>query len=244
MDLIRILLADDHQLVRAGIRSLLEKLCGIQVIAEASDGREALRLVAQHKPKVVLMDIAMPDLNGLEATRRIARLHSNTKVVILSIYSDEEHVYQALRAGAVGYLLKDAAVGELELAIRSVARGETYLSPPISKPVIMEYVRRTNAKLSPGEKLTSRQREILQLVAEGRSTKQIASGLSVSVKTIEAHRAQLMKRLGINEVAGLVRYAARIGLVNLEVLATVLTGLSLASYVLIPALVRISPIAV
>src|SRR6267143_1496595 len=145
MDLIRILLADDHQLVRAGIRSLLEKLCGIQVIAEASDGREALRLVAQHKPKVVLMDIAMPDLNGLEATRRIARLHSNTKVVILSIYSDEEHVYQALRAGAVGYLLKDAAVGELELAIRSVARGETYLSPPISKPVIMEYVRRTNA---------------------------------------------------------------------------------------------------
>lgn len=143
MDTVRILLADDHKLVRAGIRSLLERLPDIEVVAEASDGREALRLIEEHRPQIVLMDIAMPELNGLEATRRVAKTFPDVSVIILSIYSDEEHVYQALLAGASGYLLKGAAIEELELAIRAVAQNETYLSPPVSKAVIMEYVRRT-----------------------------------------------------------------------------------------------------
>jgi DNA-binding NarL/FixJ family response regulator len=137
------LLADDHKLVRAGIRSLLERLPDIEVVAEASDGREALRLIGEHRPQIVLMDIAMPELNGVEATRRVAKTFPDVSVIILSIYSDEEHVYQALLAGASGYLLKGAAIEELELAIRAVAQNETYLSPPVSKHVIMEYVRRT-----------------------------------------------------------------------------------------------------
>jgi len=215
MDPIRVLLADDHRLVRAGIRSLVEKLAGIQVVAEASDGQEALRLVAEHQPDVVLMDIAMSGLNGLEATRKLAKLSPNPKVIILSIHSDEEHVWQALRSGAAGYLLKGAFIEELELAIRAVAQGETYLSPPVSKPVITEYLRRTNAPV-PGENLSPRHREILQSIAEGKNTKQIALELNRSVKTVEAHRATLMRRLGVQDVAGLVRYAVKIGLVNLN----------------------------
>jgi DNA-binding NarL/FixJ family response regulator len=216
MESIRILLADDHKLVRAGIRSLLERLPGIQVVGEASDGREALRLAAQHQPQVVLMDIAMPRLSGLEATRQLKKLSPNARVIILSIYSDEEHVWQALRLGAAGYLLKGAFVEELELAIRSVANGETYLSPPVSKPVIMEYVRRTAAAVNPGQALTPRQAEILQLIAEGRTTKQIAFELNIGVKTVESHRMVLMKRIGVRDVAGLVRFAIKIGLVNLD----------------------------
>ncbi len=142
MNSITVLLADDHKMVRAGIRSLLDGLPDLQVVAEAGDGREAIRLVGEHLPQVVLMDIAMPEMNGLEATRRLTSSFPKIPIIILSIYSDEEHVYQALRSGASGYLLKGAAIEELELAIRSVARGETYLSPPISKPVIMEYIRR------------------------------------------------------------------------------------------------------
>ena len=212
MEPIRVLIADDHKLVRAGIRALLEKLPGISVIAEADDGREVLRLVRQHKPHLVLMDIAMPALNGLEATRRVAKRFPDVRVIILSTYGDEEHVCQALHAGAAGYLLKGAALEELELAIRSVAQGETYLSPPVSKPVIMEYLRRTNADLSPHERLSPRQAEILQLIAEGNTAKQIALELNISVKTVETHRAVLMKRLGVRDLAGLIRYAVKIGL--------------------------------
>ena len=208
-----VLIADDHTLVRAGIRSLLEKLPGVVVVAEASDGREILRLVAEHQPEIVLMDIAMPELNGLEATRLLTETHRNTRVIILSIYSDEEHVYQALRAGAAGYLLKGAATEELELAIRSVAQGETYLAPQVSRPVIDEYIRRTNAS-RPGDNLSSRQRQVLQLIAEGKTMKQIALTLGISVKTVETHRSQLMTRLNIHEVAGLVRYAIKMGLVD------------------------------
>src|SRR6266481_9616205 len=171
---IRVLLADDHKLVRAGIRSLLENLPEVEVVAEASDGHEAIRLVEQNEPQIVLMDLAMPGLNGLEATRHLTKTFPEVPVIILSIYSDEEHVYQALRAGAAGYLLKGAAIEELELAIRAVAHGETYLSPPISRPVIMEYVRRTNAGQGLTERLSPRQSEILRLVAEGKSMKQIA----------------------------------------------------------------------
>lgn len=215
MDTVRILLADDHKLVRAGIRSLLERLPGIEVVAEASDGREALRLIGEHRPQIVLMDIAMPELNGLEATRRVAKAFPDVSVIILSIYSDEEHVYQSLLAGASGYLLKGAAIEELELAIRAVAQHETYLSPPISRPVIMEYVRRTGGDSRSAKKLSPRQTEVLQLIAEGKSMKQIALGLSISVKTVESHRAALMNRIGIQDIAGLVRYAVKIGLIDL-----------------------------
>ncbi len=207
---------DDHKLVRAGIRSLLEKLSAIEVVAEAGDGLEALLQVAEHHPQVVLMDIAMPNLNGLEATRRMSTEFPEVPVIILSIYADEEHVYQALRAGAAGYLLKGAAIEELELAIRAVAHGETYLSPPISRPVIMEYVRRTNAGQGLTERLSPRQSEVLKLVAEGKSMKQIALGLGISVKTVEAHRTALMARIDVHDIAGLVRFAVKHGLIDLD----------------------------
>lgn len=214
MNATRVVIADDHTLVRAGIRSLLDKLSGIEVVGEASDGREVLRLVAEHQPHIVLMDIGMPDLNGLDATRQLSELHPNVRVVMLSIFSDEEYVYQALRAGASGYLLKGASIEELELAIRSAARGETFLSPQVSRPLIDEYVRRTNSSRQ-GENLSGRQRQVLQLVAEGKTTKQVALELGISVKTVETHRAQLMDRLNIHDVAGLVRYAIKTGLVNI-----------------------------
>ena len=213
---IRVLLADDHKLVRAGIRSLLENLPEVEVVAEASDGREAIRLVEQNEPQIVLMDLAMPGLNGLEATRYLTRTFPEVRVLILSIYADEEHVYQALRAGAAGYLLKGAATEELELAIRSVGRGETYLSPPVSKPVIMEYIRRTNVGMTSREQLSPRQAQILKLIAEGMTTKQVAMELEISVKTVESHRAALMMRVGVHDVAGLVRYAVKVGLIDLQ----------------------------
>jgi DNA-binding NarL/FixJ family response regulator len=216
MNATRLLLADDHALVRAGIRSLLEKMTGVEVVAEASDGREALELIKKKLPDLVLMDIAMPGLNGLEALARTTKEFTAMKVIILSMHANEEYALQALRAGACGYLLKDGAVAELELALRVVARGETYLSPRISKRVIDGYLERLGNQSAPGGLLTARQREILQLIAEGQSTKEIAFLLGVSVKTVEAHRAQLMLRLGIHDVAGLVRYAMRVGLVPPE----------------------------
>ena len=212
----RVLLADDHVLVRAGIRSLLEKMSGIEVVAEAGDGYEALELTKKHFPNVVLMDIAIPGLNGLEALARATKEFPAVKVIILSMHANEEYVLRALRAGACGYLLKDAAVTELELALRAVTRGETYLSPRISKRVIGSYLERLGNERPLREELTPRQREIVQLIAEGKSTKEIAFLLKVSVKTVEAHRAQLMARLDIHDVAGLVRYAMRVGLVPPE----------------------------
>ncbi len=211
---IRILLAEDHTIVRAGIRALLQNLDEVHVVAEAGDGREALRLIETHHPDIVLMDIAMAGLNGLEATARIAKEFPNVHVIILSMHASEEYVLQALRAGAVGYLLKDAGTEELELAIRAVARDETYLSPAVSKHVVADYVRRVGGEPSSLERLTRRQREILQLIAEGHSTQEIAQMLSISVKTVETHRSQLMERLNIHDVAGLVRYAIRMGLVT------------------------------
>ncbi len=215
MSPIRVLLADDHALVRAGIRSLLEGLEGMLVAGETGDGRDVLELAAQRSPHVVLLDIGLPGMNGVEVAARLAKERPEARVIILSMHATEEYVSQALQAGASGYLLKDASVAELELAIRAVARGETYLSPAISKTVIDEYVRRVgSAPASPAAVLTPRQREILQLLAEGHSTKQIAHGLGVSVKTVETHRAQLMDRLSIHDLAGLVRYAIRVGLVT------------------------------
>jgi DNA-binding NarL/FixJ family response regulator len=212
----RILLVDDHALVRAGIRSLLEKLPTTEIVGEAGNGRDALSLVQTCQPNIVLMDVAMPGLNGLEAVTRLQKEFPAVKVIILSMHSNEEYVLQALRAGACGYLLKDAATVELELALQAVARGENYLSPAISKRVIENYVARVDAQPGPLEQLTSRQREILQLIAEGKNTKEIASLLNISIKTVETHRAQLMDRLDIHDVPGLVRYAMRVGLVAAE----------------------------
>lgn len=210
---VRVLLADDHTLVRAGFRALFQSIEGIEVIAEAADGREALQMIATHKPDVVLMDIAMSNLNGLEATARVAQEFPHVHVVMLSMHANEEYVLQALRAGAMGYLLKDASVTELELAINAVMRGETYLSPAVSKHVV-EYVQRVGGESSSLQRLTARQREILQLIAEGCTTQEIARMLHISVKTVETHRAQLMERLDIHDVAGLVRYAIRMGVVT------------------------------
>jgi DNA-binding NarL/FixJ family response regulator len=213
--LIRVLLADDHALVRAGIRSLLGGMSDVQVIAEASSGEEALEAAARDLPDVVLMDIAMKGITGLEAAARLRERQPSVRVVILSMHSGEEYVLQALRAGAVGYLLKDAATGELELALRSVMRGESWLSPAVSHQVVEGYMQRVGGEAAP-EVLTARQREVLRLVAGGKSTKEIAFLLNLSVKTVETHRAQIMERLGIRDVAGLVRYALRTGLVPPE----------------------------
>jgi DNA-binding NarL/FixJ family response regulator len=213
---IRVLIVDDHGLVRAGIRALLERHSGIEVVDEASNGRDALRLIRHHEPDIVLLDIAMPAPNGLEVVRQLAKDLSKVRCIILSMHADEEHVWQALQAGAAGYLVKGGSLEELELAIRSVAHGETYLSPGVSGPVIKEYIRRTSpdADSANPDILTPRQREILQMIAEGKSTKQIALLLNVSVKTVESHRAQLMKRLGVQDIASLVRHALRMGLVE------------------------------
>jgi len=220
VDPIRVLLADDHALVRAGIRLLLEKLPDIAVVAEASDGREAIRLVEQHEPGVVLTDVAMPFLNGLEVTRHLAKTFPGVRVVILSMYADEEHVYLALRAGATGYLIKGAAREELQLAIRAVARGDTYLSPPLTKLMMTKSGQQTKVDFNPLRELSTRQTQVLQLKAKSKTTKQIALELSISVKTVESHRAQLMERLDIHEIASLVRYAIKIGLLQLDDVTT------------------------
>jgi len=213
MNPIRILLADDHGLVRAGIRALLQNIANVQVVAEASDGYQAVQLVAEQHPDIAMLDVAMKGMNGIEATARILKEFPHTRVIILSVHANEEYVRQALRAGARGYLLKDAAVAELELAVNAVARGETYLSPAVSKHLVNDFARH-ESNTSPFEKLTPRQREILQLIAEGRTTKEIAQQLGVSIKTVETHRAQLMERLDIHDITGLVRYAIRMGLVE------------------------------
>jgi DNA-binding NarL/FixJ family response regulator len=212
----RVLLADDHVLVRAGIRALIEKIPNVEVVGEASTGRAALEMVKAKRPNLVLMDIAMADLGGLEALPRITKDFPGVKVIILSAHANEEYVIRALRGGAAGYMVKDAATAELQLAIDSVARDETYLSPSISRTVIDSYLERVGGQFSPLEQLTPRQREILQLIAEGKNTKEIASALDISVKTVESHRLQLMERLNIHDIPGLVRYAIRIGLASLE----------------------------
>jgi DNA-binding NarL/FixJ family response regulator len=212
---IRVLLADDHALVRAGLRALLQSMPGVQVVAEANNGREALRLTEELRPDVVLMDIAMQEMNGLEAAARIAREQPATRVIMLSMHADEAYVVQALRAGASGYLLKNAGAAELEKAIKHVAQGETFLSPAVSRQV-SDYIRRVGQEPTSLDRLSPRQREILQLIAEGNTTKKMAQVLEISAKTVETHRSQLMEQLDIHDVAGLVRYAIRMGLVTSE----------------------------
>lgn len=211
----RVLLADDHTLVRAGIRALLENLPTVEIVAETGDGQEALALIRETRPEVAFVDIAMPGLNGLEIAARATREAPGTKVVILSMHGTPGHVAQALRAGVSGYVLKDAAADELPVLLRAIARGETYLSSSISKHVVDGYLGRTPpAEGVSVDVLTSRQREILQLVAEGKSTKDVAQMLGLSIKTVETHRSQIMDRLAIRDLAGLVRYAVRTGLVS------------------------------
>ena len=217
MSLIRILLADDHALVLAGIRALIMELGDTQIVAEASNGREAVALVKQHNPDLVIMDISMKELNGIEATAQIIAESPSTKILILSMHTTEDFVHRAIRAGASGYLVKDSAPVDLKMAIAALMRGEIYLSPRVSKHLVSGFLSgKSHRDESSMDALTPRQREILQMVAEGKSTKQIAFELNVSVKTVETHRAALMERLGIHDLAGLVLYAVRHGVISVD----------------------------
>ncbi|MDX1454717.1 MAG: response regulator transcription factor [Gammaproteobacteria bacterium] len=216
MGSLTVMLADDHGLVRAGIRQLLDQMNDVEVVGEVGDGRRALQMIKEKGPDIALLDIAMPSLNGLEVAARVAKDYPDTKVIMLSMHASEHYVLQALRAGASGYLLKDAATEELGIALRSVTIGKTYLTPTISKTLIDEYLENYEKYRSPLERLTPRQREILQCVAEGKSTREISEELCVSPKTVETHRAQLMDNTGIRNVPGLVKYAIRTGLISID----------------------------
>lgn len=213
MTSIRVVLADDHAVVRAGIRALLESLAGIEIVGEATNGREALVLLEQLRPDVMLCDISMPEMNGLEATTRAVKMFPGVRVIMLSMHSSEEYVWQALNAGASGYLLKDTDARELGAAIKSVLNSETFLTSSISIQAVDTYMQRMGNSVSVADVLTPRQREILQLIAEGQALKQIAKLLNISVKTVETHRALMMNRLDIHDTPGLVRYAMRLGII-------------------------------
>jgi two-component system response regulator NreC len=207
---IRILLADDHVMLRQGLRALLEQ-AGMLVIGEASDGQEALRLAHAQPPDVAVLDIGMPHLNGIETARRLREALPQTKIVLLTMHTDEPYVLEAMQAGAVGYVLKTQAALDIVQAIRDVVQGGIYLSPRVSRAVVQAHLARSDLPPAP---MTSREREILQLIAEGETTKEIASRLGLSVKTVESHRINLMRKLDIHETAILVRYAIRRGLTS------------------------------
>ena|SRR3984957_233865 len=206
----RVLLADDHSLIRQALRSLLEKR-GLQVVSEASDGQEALRSVEKTQPDVAILDVSMPILNGIDAAREMVKSSPKTRVILLTQHDEDQYVTEALRAGVRGYVLKSQAAEDLVHAIQEVCRGSVYLSPNISGAVVDAYVSRTYASPDP---LSGRERQVLQLVGEGKATKDIAVHLGISVKTAESHRARLMKKLDIHEIASLVRYAIRHGLIQ------------------------------
>ena len=217
MSAVRVLLADDHTLVRAGIRALVEGIEGMVIVAEAQNGREAVALAKVHRPDLTIMDIAMKELNGIEATSQIRADNPDARVLILSMHATEDFVRRALKAGAVGYLVKDSAPLELRMAIEAIRRGEVFVSSRVSQQLFVGLGEgRARPSDSALDALTPRQREILQLIAEGRSTKEIAFALRVSVKTVETHRAALMERLAIHDVAGLVLFAVRQKLVSAE----------------------------
>jgi two-component system response regulator NreC len=218
MPTIRVLLAEDHTIVRKGLRSLLEGKDEIDVVGEARDGREALRKTEQLHPDVVLIDIAMPGLNGIEATRQIKRRFPEISVLVLTMHDHPEYVRQMLHAGASGYVVKQAAPTDLLAAIEAVHRGESYLSPSISKTVIQEYIHRSGMANGTDsyDELTPRQREVLQLIAEEHTTREIAVMLGISVKTVETHRANLMSKLDIHSTAGLTQYAIRKGVIQVD----------------------------
>jgi two-component system response regulator NreC len=209
MNKTRILLADDHQLFRAGLKAILERQPGLEVIGEAIDGQSALQLAAKHHPDIILLDISMPGLNGLEALRRLRSDGTASKVIILSMHSDRHYVTESFRAGARGFVLKDSALEELVESIRMVQSGSVYLSGRIAGIVLEDYVALASESEPQSSELSGREREVLQLIAEGRSTKEAAAHLCLSVKTIETHRKRIMDKLDLHSVAELTRYAIR-----------------------------------
>jgi len=214
---IKVVVADDHTILRQGIKALLDNQEGIEVVGEAKDGREAIKTIEELLPDVILMDIAMPGLNGLEATRRIKKKFPKTKVVVLTMHANEEYIFQILNAGADGYLVKETAFQDLISAINAVHKGGAFMSPSISKKVMTDYIQRAQGEEKVGfDTLTTREREILQLVAEGNSNKKIAEALFISPKTVETHRAHIMDKLNIHDRAGLIKYAIRKGMINLD----------------------------
>lgn len=213
----RVLLVDDHRIIREGLRMCLAKHDDMEVVGDAADGRTAVRMAKDLKPDVVVMDVAMPDLNGLEATRQICQILLDVKVLALSMHADARRVSEMLKAGAAGYLLKDCAFEDLVEAIRTVLRGDTYLAPSVANVVVFNYIHETGAdEPSAFAVLTPREREVLQLMAEGYGTKEIAMGLHVSVKTVETHRKHVMDKLDVHNVADLTKYALRQGLTSLD----------------------------
>jgi two-component system response regulator NreC len=209
--MIKILLADDHALVREGFRMILEAQNDIQIVGQAGNGREAIELAAKLHPDVVVMDVAMPELNGIEATRRILEASPRTRVLALSMHKDAVYVREVLRAGARGYLLKDSGDADLVAAVRAVAKGEGYLSPSVSESVLSDYRRHVT---DPLDLLSSREREVLQMIAEGKTNKEIATALNLSVYTVEAHRGRVMEKLNMHSTSELVRFALRSGLID------------------------------
>ena len=213
---IRLLIADDHKLMREGLRALLSGESDIEVIGEASNGREIVKLVEESAPDIVLMDISMPQLNGIDATRQIKDLSGTTRVIALSMHADRLFVQGVLKAGAAGYILKDSAFDELAQAVRAVSNGQMYLSPGVAGVVVEGFLKTNGAPADNEVSLTAREREVLQLITEGITTRDIATQLHISVKTVETHRRQLMKKLDIYTVAELTKYAIRNGLTRLE----------------------------
>ncbi|UCB52045.1 MAG: response regulator transcription factor [Candidatus Zixiibacteriota bacterium] len=219
MKKIKLLVADDHKIFRQGIKKLLEEESDLQVVGEASDGRDAVKKATELKPDVILMDIAMANLNGLEATRHIKKQLPSAKVIMVTMHKNEEYVLQSFQAGASGFILKEGAVEELVSAIRSIHSDKSFLSPSISKTLIDAYMRKmeTGKTETPFDLLTDREREVLQLIAEGYTNREVAKSLFISVKTVEAHRAHIMQKLNIHDIAKLVKYAIQKGLVDLNV---------------------------
>ena len=213
----KILIVDDHSIVRKGLATLFERQLDLEIVGEAAGGIQAVQMAENLQPDVVIMDISMPECNGIEATRQIKNIQPNSKILILSMHNNEEYVFQALKAGASGYLLKKAAPEELLTAIQDICRGYFYLSPSISKKVVKEFRRISDEALtvSPLNRLTGKEREILQLIAEGKSNRDIAGILFISIKTVETHRLNLMKKLDIHSIADLTRFAIRCGVIEL-----------------------------
>jgi DNA-binding NarL/FixJ family response regulator len=211
---VRVLIADDHAMVRAGVRRLVEDLAEVVVVGEADNGEQAMEIAQRERPDIMLIDISMPGMNGLELTAWATKNLSHTRTVVLSMHAEDEYVLEALKAGAAAYLLKRSAPEELALAVRSVAAGGTYLGTAVSRQVVDAYMGRSAGTNPPSAQLTPRQREVLKLVAEGRTSRQIAAALGIGVRTVETHRAELMDRLGVRDTAGLVRYAVRMGLTD------------------------------
>jgi DNA-binding NarL/FixJ family response regulator len=219
MKKLRLLVADDHKIFRQGIKKLLDEESDLSIVGEAADGREAVQKATELKPDVILMDIAMANLNGLEATKKIKKVLPSARVIMLTMHKNEEYILQSFQAGASGYILKEGAVEELVSAIRSIYQDKSFLSPTISKTLIDAYLRKmeTGKTETPFDLLTDREREVLQLIAEGYTNREVAKALFISVKTVEAHRAHIMQKLNIHDIAKLVKYAIQKGLVDLNI---------------------------